>query len=135
MKQIVLTAFLVFSIVSAAQERYLDSIGKVLKEYKNRDTTRVSMLIDYTKYYQVRTIDSMLPLVQEAITISEEIDFKKGAGYSRNALASYHLLKGEIDKGLQAALEAKTLLEKINDVDNLTPVSYTHLTLPTKRIV
>jgi len=77
------------------------------------------MLVDYTKYYQVRNVDSMLPLVQEAIAISEEINFKKGAGYSRNTLASYHLLKGELEKSLQVALQAKTILEEINDVSNL----------------
>jgi len=120
MKQLALVILFFISAASFAQEKTLDSIGNVLKNYQKRDTLRVSMLVDYTKYYQVRNVDSMLPLVQEAIAISEEIKFKKGSGYSRNSLASYYLLKGELEKALQAALEAKSILEEINDVHNLT---------------
>ena len=119
-KQLTFILLVFFTTVSFAQEKQLDSIGKVLKEYKERDTTRVSLLIEYTKYYQVRSVDSMLPLVQEAIDISEEIMYKRGVGYSRNALTSYYILKGEIDKALQAALEAKEILESIHDIRNLT---------------
>ncbi len=117
----ILTFLLVgFCISVSGQENKLDSVGKALKMYNVRDTTRVSLLIDYTKYHQVRDIDSMLPLVKEALEISQEINYTSGLGYSYNALATYNLMKGDIDEALKAALKAKNILLEINDVDNLT---------------
>lgn len=119
MKQLAIIIFFL-SVTSIAQEKSLDSIGQALQKHQDRDTTRVSLLIDYTKYHQVRNVDSMLPLVKEAIAISDELGYKKGAGYSRNTLATYFLMKGEIENALTKALEANTILQKINDISNLT---------------
>lgn len=105
---------------SFSQEQKFDSIKQVLKEHKTQqDTTRVSLLIDLTGYHQTRSIDSSLILIDEALEISRKINFKKGEGYSLNALSTYYILKGKPEKAIESAMEAREIIESINDQHNL----------------
>ena len=117
----ILSVLIFFSYISISfsQEKKFDSIKQVLKENKIQDTTRVSLLIDLTGYHQTRTIDSSLVLIDEALEISRKINFKKGEGYSLNALSTYYILKGQPEKAIEIAMDARTILERINDHHNL----------------
>ena len=115
----ILALFLLCGLTMWSQEKELDSIREVLKTYKVQDSNRVSMLIDLTKYHHTRVIDSALPLIEEAIEVSKKINYKKGEGYSLNALSTFNILKGNFDKATEAAMEARAILTEINDTDNL----------------
>lgn len=118
-KKYILAIILLNCCILWSQEQKLDSIKEVLKTYKVQDTNRVSMLIDLTKYHNTRVIDSALPLIEEALEISKKIKYRKGEGYSLNALSTYNLLKGNYDKATKVAMEARSILKEINDTDNL----------------
>ena len=111
--------FVLISTISFSQEKKLDSIKQLLETYKKEDTTRVSMLIDLTKYYHSRDFNDGLPLAQEALALAKKIGYKRGEGYSLNSLSTFYVIKGELDKGIAYALQAKKILEEIKDTDNL----------------
>lgn len=113
------TALLLLPHMFYAQEAELDSIKHQVETYTKRDSTRVKLLIDLTKYYSTRDINQNRLLIDEAIQISEEIGYEKGKGYSLNALTAYHTIKGQYDTALTHALRAKALLEGIGDKENL----------------
>ena len=107
--------FVLISTISFSQEKKLDSIKQLLETYKKEDTTRVSMLIDLTKYYHSRDFNDGLPLAQEALALAKKIGYKRGEGYSLNSLSTFYVIKGELDKGIAYALQAKKILEEIKD--------------------
>ncbi|MEQ6121349.1 tetratricopeptide repeat protein [Reichenbachiella sp. MALMAid0571] len=118
--KIVLTFFILcLNLFTYGQNQELDSIKTLVETYKKDDTIRVNLLIDFTKYYTSRDINQNLPLIEEAMQISEKIGYKRGSGISLNALSTYYTLKGELDKALENALQAKELLQTINDHNNL----------------
>jgi len=101
------------------QNQELDSIKNLLETYKTEDTIRVNLLIDFTKYYTSRDINQNLPIIEEAIQISEKIGYMRGIGISHNALSTYYTVKGELDKALENALKAKEVLQGMNDNKSL----------------
>ncbi len=123
---VILMLCLLLPRVFYAQDAMLDSIKNLVDTYQQRDSNRVSLLIDLTKYYYTRDINKNLPLIEEALAISEEIGFERGKGYSLNALTTYHAVKGQYDTALVHALKAKAILEAIDDKENLI---FTHSNL------
>jgi tetratricopeptide (TPR) repeat protein len=102
-----------------AQETELDSIKTQVENYKTRDSLRVSLLIDLTKYYTTRDHTQSLPLINEAIEIAKDIGYVRGEGYALNALSTYYTLTGELDSALVMALQAEKILLEVDDQENL----------------
>lgn len=95
------------------QDAELDSIKNLVETYMVEDSVRVRLLINLTKYYTSRDLNESLPLIEEAVQISEKINYQEGKGDALNAFGTYYILKGELDKALSKVLEAKSILEKL----------------------
>lgn len=102
-----------------AQKSNLDSIGLFLENHVMHDSHRVNALIDYTQYHFLRDFNDNLPLIDEALQISEDIGYVRGIGLAKNTYSKLYIYKGEFDKALQFALEAKVIFDSINDQQQL----------------
>jgi tetratricopeptide (TPR) repeat protein len=107
------------TVTSYSQNLELDSIKKIVEDYKNEDTTRVHLLLSLTKYYTSGDISKSIPIINEALQISRKLDYKRGVGASLNALSQHYIVKGDLDQGLTNALKAKTILSELKDNKNL----------------
>ena len=104
---------------SFAQDVELDSIKNLVENYKEEDSIRVNLLIQFTKYHTSRDLNENVPLIEEALSISKKINYQKGIGMSLNAYSTFYNLKGEIDSAISKALQAKSILETLGDEENL----------------
>ncbi|MBG6129076.1 tetratricopeptide (TPR) repeat protein [Aquimarina sp. EL_43] len=118
MKVITISLLLIIQI-TYAQEKELDSIKRRVDTYLQRDSTRVQLLNQLTKYYTLRDISKSKALLLEAIEISKEIGYISGLGSSYTGYSIFHTQSGNYDKGLVYALKAKKIQDSINDVSGL----------------
>ncbi|WP_161792626.1 tetratricopeptide repeat-containing sensor histidine kinase [Psychroserpens damuponensis] len=105
--------------IGQAQEQEFDSIKKLVEVYKVRDTTRVNLLNTLTKYYTTRDISKNVNVLNEAISISEEIGYKQGLSDSYTNLTSLHIQSGNYDKALDLALRSKKMQDSLKDIAGL----------------
>lgn len=135
-------AFLFFFIVQfgQSQEKGLDSIKKQVEIHKNRDTTRVNLLNQLTRYYTTRDISKNETVLNEAIAISKEISYTQGLTDSYANLTSFYIQSGNYDKALKFSLSSKHLQDSISDFSGLIYTNnniariYNHLEEPNKAI-
>jgi sensor histidine kinase YesM len=134
--------FLFFFIVQfgQSQEKDLDSIKKQVEIHKNRDTTRVNLLNQLTRYYAIRDISKNEAILNEAIDISKAIGYTQGLTDSYVNLTSFHVQSGNYDKALELALNVKKTQDSIYDIKGLIYTNssiariYNHLEEPNKAI-
>lgn len=110
-----------------------DSLETLIETHLQRDSVRVNALIDIQAHYLTDNHEQGLAYIEEALTISREIDYEAGEGFSLNALAGYYLRRGETDKALEATLDAIELFEDINEDQNIY-ASFNNLALIYKRM-
>ncbi len=116
MKQVLLLIGLIFAIqFGVAQEKELDSIKKLVKTYKTRDSVRVNLLNKLTRYNTARDISKNEAVLNEAITISKEVNYKQGLSDSYANLISFYVQSGKYKQALKLALETKKIQEELND--------------------
>lgn len=96
-----------------------DSILQIIKSYTIRDTVRVNALIDIQPYFLLDEHEQGRAFIEEAISISEELDYSTGYGFSLNALGAYYLRRGHIDSALVSITEAISVFEKIGENHNI----------------
>ena len=138
----ILIFVLLFASVQFAftQEKDLDSIKQLVETYAKRDTIRVNLLNKVTKYYTTRDISKNEAILNEAIKISEELNYEQGLSDSYSNLTSFYVQSGNFDKALELALKTRNLQEKLNDVKGLIYTNssiariYNHLEDPNKSI-
>ncbi len=120
MKIILTIVFLLFFVQQGyTQEKELDSIKNLVKRYSKRDSVRVNLLNQLTKYYTLRDISRSEILIKEAIDISEELGFSEGLGNSYTSYSIFYTQTGNYDKGLEYALKAKKIQDTIKDKEGL----------------
>jgi hypothetical protein len=95
------------------QDIELDSLTKLVDTHKTKDTLHVNLLISLARHYISGDISKNLPLLNEALRISEELKYDRGIGVALNSLSQHAIVKGEYDQGLQYALRAKETLKEI----------------------
>ncbi len=115
MKKFAFFLVIFYSSLFVAQEARLDSIVRQLAVYKQRDSVRVQILNEVTSYYATRNITKNHAILDEAISISKELNYTKGLIDSYANLSSLYIQEGNFDKGLQYALEAKKTQQKTQD--------------------
>ncbi len=120
MKVITILISILFILqVANSQEKELDSIRKLVDTYTKRDSTRVHLLNQLTKYYTLRDISKSEVLLQEAIEISKEINYVQGLGNSFTNYSIFYTQSGNYDKALIYALKAKKIQDHIDDISGL----------------
>lgn len=114
--------FIIFFIsfqFSFSQEKELDSIKARVEVYKKRDTTRVNLLNQLTRYYATRDISKNEVILNEAIEISKAINYTQGLSDSYTNLTSFYVQSGNYDNALELALKTKKLQDSIKDFGGL----------------
>lgn len=96
-----------------------DSILQIIKSYTIRDTVRVNALIDIQPYFLLDEHEQGRAFIEEAISISEELNYSTGYGFSLNALGAYYLRRGHIDSALASITEAIVVFERIGENHNI----------------
>ncbi len=120
MKKLITAIFLCLQFAyGRGQDSELDSIKNLVETYQTRDSVRVHLLINLTKYYTSRDINESRLLIEEAMEISKEIGYVRGLGVSLSTLSTTYVLKGELDKGLKHALRSREILDSLGDQSNL----------------
>ena len=108
---LVILLFIFLPYKNLAQDQEIDSIRLWVESNENRDSVRVNNLIELTKYYATRDFPKNVELINEALEISEEIGYLRGRGLALTVLSKHYVVKGEIDKALKVALEAKKIID------------------------
>lgn len=126
MKKYVFFFFLNFTLFSFSQsENQLDSIKSQLENYPSRDSIRVNLLNEVTKYYATRDISKNKKILEEAIEISKEINYKNGLIDSYSNLSSLYVQEGNYDKALELALKVKEEEQKNGDIEGIVYINTT----------
>ena len=111
---LLMACFLGFS-----QEKDLEYIKKEVEVHTIRDTIRVNLLNQLTRYYATRDISKNEAILNEAINISKEIDYTKGLADSYTNLTSFYVQSGNYDQALNLALKVKKTQDSIEDITGL----------------
>ncbi|WP_397363606.1 histidine kinase [Olleya sp. R77988] len=123
-----------------SQDKELDSVISIVEAHKVRDTIRVNLLNQLTKYYATRDISKNEALLNEAIEISKELNYIQGLSDSYSNKTSFYVQSGSYDKALKLALISKKIQDSIQDFDGLIYTNssiariYNHLEKPNKAI-
>lgn len=104
---------------SLSQEKEFDSIKRLISTYTTRDSIRVNLLNQLTKYYTTHDISKSKTLIIEAIAISKEIKSVKSLGDSFLNYSIYYTQSGNYNKGLIYAMKAKKIQDSIRDITGL----------------
>ncbi len=99
---------------SAAQDARLDSVKALVEAYQFKDTTRVNLLLDLTRYYASGDITQNPPLFEEALEISKRLNYAKGIGSALNVQCKHFIITGALDRALPIALQAKHIFDSLN---------------------
>ncbi|MGN6640113.1 MAG: ATP-binding protein [Mucilaginibacter sp.] len=109
MKKILLLALLFpFFKQAVAQDRYADSLKRVLRSAK-ADTNKVNLLNDLTKYYTYTYPDSAMKYNGQALGLSQRLHFPAIEGGVLLIRGEALRLRDENAKSMQAFLRAKQL--------------------------
>lgn len=107
-----------FPVVSA-QNKGLDSLQQVLKNYPKRDTVRVNLLNKIgTKTFNSE-FDKALSVFKEAEEIAEEINYKKGKAYSVLFIGNTLFNKSKFPEALDHFEQAKIIYEQLKNKEGL----------------
>ncbi|MCF8366374.1 MAG: hypothetical protein K9H16_11365 [Bacteroidales bacterium] len=83
------------------------------------DTVKVNLLIDLGKSHCAMDNQKALFYLQEALFLSNNLNFKKGIAYSYLWLGRVYYYKDEYDLAKTNLNKSRALLEELNDVDGL----------------
>lgn len=108
-------SFLFFcSIICFSQSKNkIDSIEIALK--KSADTSRVNLLNALASELKKKNPLKALAYSNQALVLSEKIDFKKGIGNSYGTTATVFSMQGDFDKALEFHYKSLTVRESIFD--------------------
>ena len=121
----------------------IDSLKALIEREDLSDKERIKLYNDLANSCKVRSLDSMYKYTKLALSLSEVNNDKEGLIYSYKNLATYQSMTYvAMDSVFQTFRLALKYAEEIKDIrsqaglyNNISPVSYTHLTLPTILLV
>ncbi len=93
---------LIFSGVSAQDTSSVDSLENLLSTSK--DTTRVILLNALSEIYGKTSSKKAMPYAQEALSLSEELNFKSGIAISYRTIAIAYFFNNDHPKALECLL-------------------------------
>ncbi len=98
-----------------SQDKVLDSIRKQLENHTKRDSIRVYNLIQYTKYTQLHNENDTEKIIDEALSISKEINFIEGISSAYSIYALLYQRRGDFNKALLYAEKAKKIQDSTHN--------------------
>lgn len=111
--------FLIVSCLGFSQEKDLESIKKSVEVHVIRDSIRVNLLNQLTRYYAIRDFSKNEAILNEAINISKEIGYTNGLADSYTNLTSFYVQSGNYEQALNLALKTKKIQDSIVDISGL----------------
>ena len=105
--------FTFLSIFSSAQQSNIDSLQKALLA-SGDDTGKVNLLNTLANDLARTNPDKAADYANEALSLSEKLNFKKGAGSSLHRLAIIDYYQGNLTQGLERLLRALKIFEQID---------------------
>lgn len=117
--KLVTTIFLVLiSLLGFSQNETIDSLETVLAGHVEMDTTRVNILNELGSAYNRIRSEKALKITEEALVLSEELDFLNGKVMSLRQKSKYYSNFGDFEKSnalLKLAIEEYDKIPSIND--------------------
>jgi class 3 adenylate cyclase len=111
---LVLFNFHLIQIQPNQQKDIIDSLITALDSIK--DTTRVNILNKLSKEFEFRDPNKSYQYAEEAVRLSEEIDYKGGLAYGYMNIANYHTEQSDYDKAIKYFEYALELYKKLGDI-------------------
>lgn len=111
----VLLLFLFSSIGLKAQSTKILQLKDQLREALKSDTAKINILNKLSWEYHRIDVQSSFDYAQEALDLSNKIEYKKGSSRALNLLGIAYAFKGENDKSFEVNQEALSLAKEIND--------------------
>ena len=105
--------FLFIAFAAFGQNPAIDSLKNVLDKEQNRDSLRVSRLLDLSYMYRGTELDTAEIYIKEALKLAVSIKDKEKEGMSRMYLAQNFKRKGQYPEGLEQILVAVHLLDSV----------------------
>ena len=122
----IVSSLLFLSSVSFAQTKKLDSLLGEINGHAKRDTVRIDKIMKYVVASANENTSLLLPYLNEMITLSKEMHFKKGlqSGYITAQL--YYSDRGNLEHAMRYADSAFTLLKADTGKEILIKQAYLH---------
>lgn len=113
MKVKVLFLLLFTAFLLKAQNRAIDSISGVIKNSKE-DTLKAGSIMELAwQYYMISDFDKSLEYNNEALKLSEKLNWNKGIANVNNNVAGVYQSKGQFADALECYLKALTIYQKL----------------------
>lgn len=125
--------FFLLSLSLFAQKAEFDSIVNLLENHPEHDTTRVLWLMELQKYSVFDDAEDFLPYMQEALEISQEIDYGAGVGNSLNGIGVYYFQRSDYEIALDYVLRSIDVLDSLGLKDDLV-LPYNNLAMINNRL-
>jgi signal transduction histidine kinase len=111
-KRIIIVIYFLASLFDgSAQNKYADSVRKLLENPKD-DTSKVLNLADLSYFLRYTNTDSAMYYARTAYSLAQQIKFARGEAYALSYMAQIFREKGELPKSLRLQLDALKIAEK-----------------------
>ena len=123
MRKVTLLLLVLTGIMQAtAQHKTVAQLKRGLEDHPQQDAFRVDRLIDLS-FNSFFLIDERKKFMQEALSLSQQINYPAGEAYALAAMGYYKALDGNIQEADSLQRRAEVLAEKISD-PNLTGILF-----------
>jgi tetratricopeptide (TPR) repeat protein len=126
-KQLLIVVFVIASVSLIAQNQALDSIEKVIENYKVPDTTYVKLRLDFIreKIFFTPNDTVWLPYCTKTLEIAQELHYKRGIALAYERLGVYYQsIATNHYKALEYFQKAILVAESNEQLKKLTPAFY-----------
>ncbi|WPV65001.1 ATP-binding protein [Chitinophaga sp. LS1] len=113
---LMLALFFTKPVASMAQSQLTDSLTKVLAAHPTKDTTRVNILNQLSRFLFTQVPSLTETYAKEAFYISDSLYYLPGKLWATRNLALAENAKGNLEKQMDLTLEALKLAEQLNDL-------------------
>lgn len=110
-RQLLIFVFLLSSIFVDAQQKEIDSLNELLKNYKTNDTIRLDILNSLSYHYASINAEQGITLADEAIALAQKLNYKNQIGRAYINKANNYITAGRDSLAFK-------LLHKTLDISN-----------------
>jgi class 3 adenylate cyclase len=132
MKKLILIVCFLYALVANAQNRTIDSLQQVLKNFEARrielkelsddesDTAKVNILKKLSlEYSSIADYDGAIKYADEALAISQQINFRKGAADSYYLIGNIHIYQSNYPEALKNHFASLKIREEIGNKNDI----------------
>jgi signal transduction histidine kinase len=95
-----------------SQTKMIDSLKRQLEIHSKDDTVKINFLIELSYQYQWQNFYHSLAYAEQALKLSEQLPFKKGAAIASYRLAHCYWALGDSELGIEKGLVAIDIAER-----------------------